>query len=260
MTTHVCYVGVKYDDGTHETIVIPCTHTAGDRTNEEFFAPRNFSKPGVIGWATFELPNSPVTRRGQIYAMAQVVIGKTHPAFMTGYPTTPNHLGLGQFEDSLSGRGHLSWREIVADVTPVDVTEALAATNAYRIVRGYVWYYHASGDAANRTLNVQLQNVGGDLPTGMTTGLKTTPWLQAQMTLTANQEATLYSRADEGKDGLTATVDDGSLSTVSTSSGPAPWPMKVGADDNAQLMFDVGSAHTNDRHSIYILQEEWIEE
>mgnify|MGYP001597724266 CR=1 FL=1 len=37
-----------------------------------------------------------------------------------------------------------------------------------------------------------------------------------------------------------------------------PFPLMVTEDDLMDLFFDVGSANANDRHSIYLLQEEWL--
>ncbi len=255
-TVNTSYVGVKYDDGTHDTIVIPCTHPSGDRSNETFFAPRNFPKPGEIEWATFELPDSPVTRRGQIYAMAQIVIGKTHPAFMTGYVTTPNHLGLGQFEDSLKGKGYLDWVQEENDKAGnTTSTTVLAATNARRIVRGIVVKYHSDANSATRTLTTTLRKIAdGGGPTGWS--IASDSWISPTISLIANQEGLLRI----GEHGFVSMNDNGTLTYADNTSAPNPFPLEVEQGDPVELVVVAGSGLAGDDYDVWVLYEEWIVE
>ncbi len=174
------------------------------------------------------------------------------------YISQTSGLKTGFFENSLEGRGYLNWRTIVSDVSPVNVTVALAAAGVLRKVYGFVWYYHSSDDVASRVADARLRNLGGALPTGMTTGVKTSAWFSGTLSLSADEEGMLYARADEGRDGMNVKTDDGVITTSSTATSPAPFPIWVDPDDNAEFLFGVGGIHANDRHSIYVLLEEWI--
>ena len=59
-------------------------------------------------------------------------------------------------------------------------------------------------------------------------------------------------------DGFSSFNDTGTLTSNDTGSAPIPFPYWAVEDDLAELFFDVASAHANDRHSIYLLQEEWL--
>ncbi len=156
-------------------------------------------------------------------------------------------------------QGRWYCQTLKSDVVPATFQEVLAITNARRIIWGFVWYYHASGDTATRTMKAALRNVGLALPTGMTEGDKTTPWsVENIATLTANEEGEHYViGARNGGDDIQVRVDDG---TIAIGNEPIPFPLMITQEDLAELVFTIGSPHANDRHSIYLLVEEWIEE
>ena len=52
--------------------------------------------------------------------------------------------------------------------------------------------------------------------------------------------------------------DNTVLSVRDVGSSPTPFPLTITEDDLAELFFDVASAQVADRHSIYLLQEEWL--
>ncbi len=168
-------------------------------------------------------------------------------------------IGLGETEDSMHGAGRLGWRTVVADVTPVDVTVALAALNTRRKIYGFVWYYHASSDVADRLLRVFIQAPGISLPTGFSISESILPTHSSPMGLSANEEGILYSYKSRGGEGVSARSDNGVLASEVTTADPQIWPIDVVEDDRIKLFFDVADAEAADRHSIFILQEEWIE-
>lgn len=260
-TENILYVRVQYDDGTWDTIRLPCTHSAGNRSNEIFSTPKPFTKPGRIDLATVENPDSPVVRRGQIYMMAQIGLQgtKPHAQFLTGYSTTPNHLGVGQFEDSFSGRGYRRVVAIADDVTPVDITSALAIANAIRKIYGFVWYYNCAAEVATRTTIATLRNVLGAGPTGFAGDVNAAVWQSPSPSLTTGQEGTVYcmNMGDDGP-GRSMSIDDGVPTVLNMATNPLPFPYVVLEDDPGELFFDVANAHADDRHSIYLFVEEWI--
>ena len=158
-------------------------------------------------------------------------------------------------------QGRWFWSTVLDDVAPAAATVTrLAASNARRIIWGFVWYYHASGDGATRVLRNMIRNPGLGLPTGMTQGANTRPWLsRADVTLTANQEGTIYAMGKRsGGDGFHSDVDNGTISVADASTLPIPFPLMVEENDLADLEFIVTDGHANDRNSAHILIEEWI--
>ncbi len=203
--------------------------------------------------------NADKLNRGQCYAILSVQRRLGADLLVSkGYVYSTNPIGLGEFEGAATGMGNLFRNTIVDDVTPVDVTKALALTNTRRLIHGFIWYYHCSSDSASRTMNVALRNLGGDQPTGMTSGTKTAIWNSGQVPLIADEEGVIYASSQGGRDGMVVRNDDGIVTTLSTATAPGPWPLSLMEGDNAELFFDVGSAHVNDRHSIYLIVEEWF--
>ncbi len=156
--------------------------------------------------------------------------------------------------------GAQEWRIIADDVAPVDITEILAATNARRIVYGFVWYYNASGDAATRVLTASVRKPGRTRPTGYGTSTTTRVWVSASVTLTVNEEGLIYAVNTGGRDGLTVYNDNGTVTVDDHTTAPSPFPLRVSQNDLVEIFFDITDGHANDRHTIMVLQEEWIEE
>ncbi len=249
---------VRRPDGTIDHYHVPeTTSFTSDRTI--------ITIPGDVVHADGEVVGGSVhgdfsgMRRGQFFVMYRLLRPGTDQLLAKGYVYALNPLGLGNFEDSRSGMGNRFLNAVANDVTPVDITKALAITNAFRLIHGFIWYYHCSGDTASRNIDVALRNVGGDPPTGMTPGGRTTVWESAGVALTANEEGVIFSHAEGGRDGYTSRVDQASRIVDNTGSQPAPWPLALVEGDNAELFFDVTSPEAADRHSIYLYIEEWLE-
>ncbi len=169
---------------------------------------------------------------------------------------------LGRFTDTGpgGGNGFKENRVIADDVAPADIEETLAATNALRRIDGFIWYYHCSGDVADRTLRAFFRSVGDGLPTGMTEGSNTIVgrWPTASvLTLSANQEGLIYVNASEGKS-YSINVDNGAFVKESTSTQADAFPYWAQENDVGEIFFDVTDEEAADRHSIYIIQEEWL--
>ncbi len=159
--------------------------------------------------------------------------------------------------------GRRFWFADAANVVPETThTVPLAATNAVRVVYGFIWYYNAAAQVANRILRVALEDPGLTQPTGMTSGANTRPWLNAaDTTLTTGEEATIYAMTGLGNgNGISSRVDNGTLAFDNLTTNPLPFPLLVPQDDAADLIFIATDFHADDRHSIYIMIEEWFEE
>ncbi len=158
------------------------------------------------------------------------------------------------------GNGFKENRVIADDIAPADIEETLAATNALRRIDGFIWYYHCSGDTATRTIRAFLRSPGDGLPTGMTEGPNTIVgrWpTSGVLSLIANQEGLIYVNAAEGKS-YSVNVDNGALVKESSSTQPDAFPYWAQEDDVGELFFDVTDGEAADRHSIYIIEEEWL--
>ncbi len=205
--------------------------------------------------------NADALRRGQCYAIldvqrrlgADLLVAK-------GYVYSTNPIGLGEFTEAAGGMGNLYWNAIANDVAPgASLSKNLATTNARRIIWGFAWYYHSSGDTATRVLRARVQDFAPARPTGMTSGIKTSPWLNPGTTsLTANQEGTIYVMGFDKGGAFVSAVDDGVINVGNTGTQASIFPLSVIEDDDAKLLLTVVDPHANDRHSAYILIEEWM--
>ncbi len=256
-------VRVEYDDG--EQAPFEVAHTPNsDRTSATDNVGSRVTRDGRVVSAVME---PAALKRGQCFARTRVLNASQNQVdeLNAGYVTGSKSVRLGEFEDSLSGRGFLSWvaaftGDRAGNAAAVDFD--LFATNARRKIYGVVWYYHCSGDVATRTLiGPSLIGLGGTKPTGFTqTGLNAFFWNTGNVTLTANEEGTIASYAATSM-GRTVTVDDGVVTTVDTSTAPTPWPLWV-TEDEADTLIRFG-AITNgeaaDTHSAFVAIEEWID-
>lgn len=257
-------INVTYDDGTDAAFPIiqttstdrteATTHSAGRATSKGFVT---MAFSGFTGVGT-------TTRRGQLYARIFMVDRNDvlRQALARGYLYQAGDISLGQFVEPSSGRGFSRNRALADDVTPVDIEHTLGITNALRRIDGFIWYYHCSSDSANRTLRVSMRDMGDGLPTGMTSGANTTAqlWPSAgALTLTANQEGLIYVNAAEGKIGFAVSVDNGAATHEDPTTEPDPFPYWAQENDVGEIFFDVTLAEAADRHSIYIIEEEWIQ-
>ncbi len=200
-------------------------------------------------------------KRGQVYAIGFVLRGGNNRALMKGYLYDYGPIPLGVFVEPLDGPGYRGPLAIADNIAPVDIQHTLGIADARRRIDGFAWYYHCSGDVADRTLRASMRDMGSGLPTGMTSGDNTTvkAWPSAGvLTLSANQEGFIYVNANTGKS-FAASVDNGVITVENITTDPDPFPYWAQEDDVAEIFFNVTLAEAADRHSIYIFQEEWIE-
>ncbi len=169
-------------------------------------------------------------------------------------PSFPNVVGPGPGH----GEGFKEKRAVADDIAPIDIQEPLAVNNAMRRIDGFIWYYHCSGDTATRTLRATLRDLGEGLPTNMTSGANTQAqiWPSAgALSLIANEEGTIVVLHDS----FAVSVDNGVATWENNTTAPNPFPYWANENDVGEIFFDVTSANAADRHSIYIIQEEWID-
>ncbi len=211
-----------------------------------------------------QITGSGLPAHGQFFANLEFFRSNVPRVLVRGY-ISPNEvpvLGTLVNPGPEGGAGLKENRVIVSDAAPADIQATLAQSNALRRVDGFIWYYHCSSDVASRTLRVTFRDPGDGLPTGMTSGANTTAatWPSAAvLTLTANEEGMIYVNAAEGKIGFAISVDNGSSTFENPTTNPDPVPYWVHESDTAELFFDVTDEEAADRHTIYIIQEEWLQ-
>ncbi len=230
----------------------PVAHS-GNRTRETFTEPTGGGFLWRLGTGT---PGG--VKRGQMYGEIGLEWrGGGGLSIGSGYISQMSGLKTGFFEGSRTGPGHLQWRTVADDIAPADITEPLAVANAFRRVFGYVWYYHCSGDVADRGLQASIRAPGPSIPTGFSIVERIVD--STQLTLSANQEGIVYSYKSRGGDGAGITNDNGTVANTTTSTFQQIWPLEVSEEDLIEIFFNVTNEEAADRHSIFILQEEWIE-
>ncbi len=207
-----------------------------------------------------QITGSGLPAHGRFFANLEFFRSNVPRVLTRGY-ISPNEVPvLGSFggpgpED---GAGFKENRVIVSDAAPADIQATLAQSNALRRVDGFIWYYHCSSDVATRTLRASIRDLGDGLPTGMTSGFNTTAqvWPSAgTLDLTANEEGMMVVN----RLGFAVTVDAGTRVFENNTIQPVPFPYWVRESDTAELFFDVTDEEAADRHSIYIIQEEWLQ-
>lgn len=251
---------VEFDNGRLREFNVKLTTTSDLQASSETFG--NLEANGRVVRAIVARITPATINRGQCYVILNVRDrnGVTVDQLAGDYLFETNNLSLDRYQSSLSGQGHLSWRTVSDDIAPADVTEVLAAANTRRRVYGFIWYYHASNDAASRTLIVQIRAAGTIKPTGysLTAILNN---IIGTVTLTADQEGIVYGyKGPGGGDGYGVSNDnDAALDIANAASAPAIWPIEVEENDLIELFFNQSSGNANDRMTIQILQEEWID-
>lgn len=246
---------VVYDDGSDDIFHVPRATTGAVRL-EEFSRPsRTAVKNGYVVSGVITAAQS--LKRGQTYVLGLIRTGgpegPVREILMADYvyATHPIPLDVVVGQGPEGGGGNFVIEAIADDVTPVDIAPAMAATNALRRVYGFAWYYNCAAEVANRTLITSVNNPLGAVPTGFTQ----TPlvWTSATITLTTGEEGWMY-----GKKNFVSYNDNGTLTYASTNTAANPFPLWVHEDDPIDFLFDVDAAHADDRHSIYIYYEEWL--
>ncbi len=230
-------------------------HTSGDRVLQTF-------DMGLIEEAEIlSLRVSGPGKRGQNWCEAYLIHrGEFADRLLIGYVHDGNGLALGDHTESGpgTGTGHLQWVALADDVTPVDITRVLAATNTFRRIYGFVWYYESSGDVATRTLRVQVQAPGLSIPTGFSIAEVVNLPHSGAVSLTQNEQGIVFAYSKDKGSGMSSRNDNGTLTTSDLTTQPSVFPIDVVEDDLWEIFFDVGGAEAADRHSIFLYQEEWI--
>ncbi len=259
---------VHYDSGRDDAFVLQDITTEGTRSLERFATESRALEAGWIVGAVAGTRTSPL-KRGQCYIQAHVgrdigdAGGLTQQILFQDYLYQGYNPTLGIFHGPGpgSGNGFKNNRILADDVAPVDVEHTLGITNALRRIDGFIWYYHCSSDVATRTMRVSVRDLGEGLPTGMTSGgntlVKAYP-SAGNLSLTQDQEGLIYVNANTGKS-FAISVDNGTPVIEDITTDPDPFPYWARENEVGELFFDVGAAEAADRHSIYIIEEEWIE-
>lgn len=225
----------------------------------------NIEGPGNVTRAVAVVEQG-APQRGEVFVLLRVrdrnttTVGELFSDYIYGnhVPAFPHVTGPGPGD----GAGFIKPRAVADDIAPADIQETLSAQNTLRRIDGFIWYYHASGDVADRQLRVTVRDLGVGLPTGMTSGTLTTAqiWPSAGvLTLSANQEGMMLVSATMGNS-FAVTGDNGTrvFEDVSVAQ-PLPFPYWANKADVGEFFFDVTDEEAADRHTIYILQEEWID-
>jgi len=253
---------VLYDDGSDDDLIINPATAAGTRTVE---SADGLNRAKANGWVVggSATVSAVATKRGQFYAVVSTTDGSAFTVLCRGYVYDGHGLQDGEFTEPGpgGGEGNLFVTAVASDVAPsATTTYTPAATNRLIHVKGYVWYYDASADAASRVLGAVISQPLGALPTGFAGTTKDDVWSSLQLTLTASEEGTLFltSSIKGGKDGYESRNDNGTLTVASVTTNASPFPLEVDENDPVVIVFSVASGSANDRHSIYVLQEEWL--
>ncbi len=262
VTTLVAIVYVEFDGGGRREFRTNLTTGSARASNSITFG--NMEKEGVVTRAVVAV-QSGSPQRGQTYVLLRVrdrnrlTVGELVSDYVFG-----SHLALFPFiigPESGAGSGFREPRAVADDIAPADIQEPIAVTGATVRIDGFIWYYHCSGDVATRTLRASIRDLGPGLPTGMTSGANTRiqRWPSAgTLDLTANQEGMMFVSGLLGKAGFATSSDDGTQTLEPTTTQPIPFPYWARPTDVGEFFFDVTDEEAADRHSIYILQEEWI--
>ncbi len=252
---------VLYDDGSEEDLLLLVSTFTANRT-----AQSSVREAGATAKRTGRIVTGIVgfggaLKRGQFYVTMDLFRGNEAVANLCrDYLYSMHTLPLGQFVDPGpgGGEGHLTWRAVADDIAPADITERLAAANAFRRIYGFVWYYHASGDTASRLMRATMRAPGPSIPTGFSINEDVNNPHSQDITLTANQEGILFAYKSRGGDGFSGRNDNAVLSAESPTSNPVIFPLDITDDDLWEIFFNVTAEEAADRHSIFIHQEEWL--
>ncbi len=264
------FANIRRESGKVDSYRTPVHSTSADRS-QVATGGGLLGAPGTIEGFVIERDGSDVTlpKRGQTFVIMQLVRrGSPIQNLATDYWSDTSPVALGHFVDAGpgGGNGFLSWVEVFNDRAgnAAAIDFPLFATSALRRIYGFAWYYHCSGDVAGRTfLQPSILGLGGAKPTGFTlTGANAFYWNPGgNLTLTANEEGLFMSRANTSM-GRTVRVDNGVATIIDTSTDPTPWPFWVTEEETDAIMrfsaITLGEAA--DRHSAYVLMEEWIRE
>lgn len=248
---------VLYDNGKDDDFTILGT-TVDTRIVEGFRTAKVASDDGYIieGHVQFD-GTADQSKRGQCFINVNLQSpgSPAKTVLCRGYLHEFHSVILGQYEANGpdGGEGFLSWVSLAADIAPVDITRTLALANTIRKVYGFVWYYNCAVVAATRTMDASMRNLGLAFPTGFAGAANADNWRASTITLTTGEEGTMTVIGNRH-----VSNDTNVLTIQNTAGAPTPFPYTATEDDLAAILFDVGAAEATDRHSLYLLQEEWL--
>lgn len=247
---------VVYDHGGQDLFHVPRFATVANRIEQSHPASKTALANGYV--VSGQVTSATTLGRGQCYVQAHVRTGggaddPIRSTLLGDYLYGLHAAPLGRFVDPgpSGGPGNLFILDIAEDVTPIDISTALGVTGAIRKIHEFAWWYHSSGDVADRTLVASFVEPLGPGPTGFS--ILATFWLSATLTLSANEEGLMFS-----KEGYTSYNDNGTLTRDDQTTSPSVLPLLVRGDDSVDFFTDVTLAEAADRHSIRILMEEWL--
>ena len=255
-------IHIEYDNGGFDDLELDVTTFTTDRTRISEPG-TNTASPGKIVLGPGTITDAILTgiatglKRGQFYANLAIKrstydLDLCRDYYYDGFP-----ISLGTFVESGpgGGEGFLSWVALAADIAPVAITHAMAATNAFRRVYGFAMYYNASGDAATRVMVASVRQLGLALPTGFGTAANALIFSTGTVSLIVSQEGSIVVTST-GRATKVALNTNGTLtgSTVNDT----PFPLDIVESDLGDIFFDLSGAHANDRWSVYVLREEWL--
>ena len=246
----------RYDDGGKLNVLSQHAATTDRTESSTDITADVFLKPGLVTSAVVTGPAG--IKRGQVYMRLNVVDGtdRVRGELAAGYVYEGHSLPLGEHIEPGPGGGEgiLTIEALASDVAPVAITFTAAATNAFRKLLGWAWYYNASADAATRVLNTEVRRPLGALPTGFATAGASDVFEVGGPTLTLSEEGTQYVKLE----GTTSFVSLDDNATIALGSTAVPGPFLIGEGDPMTIIFTPSAANANDRHSLYVLYEEWL--
>ncbi len=228
----------------------PVVHS-GNRTRETFTEPTGGGFLWRLGTGT---PGG--VKRGQMYGEIGLEWrGGGGLSVGSGYISQTAGLKTGFFENSLEGKGFLSWVQIANDVAGDVVTTALlAASNARRKIIAVLVKYESSGDTATRLLTVDIRDVADvSGPTGFS--IDEIVYKTSSVSLVANEQGMIYIAGNWYR----IANDNGSITIANNATTANPLPIWVDENDTAALVVTATDGESADRYDAFVQMEEWVE-
>lgn len=227
----------------------------GDRTEQT----EEVAIPGDELWDFNVRDADGSLERGQTYCAVDFVPpsgGSTIINLARGYVTTFGRLTMGDKDDPFSGHGDTRPESIGTDIAGnVDTAHNLDLTNAIRRIDGFIFYYHADGNASSRESVMRLRDLGSGVPTGFDAGNDRQVMALAGPSLIADEDGIFYMN----QFGYHATVDQATVTIANNASAPNPFPLWVNnAETSANLTFDISAGLAGDTYGGYIFGEVWF--
>jgi len=245
---------VRYDNGEDDVLFIADQTLTGDPPTVRVLRPSDVAR--MDGWVTDALVEMLTAdiKRGQVYV--KLFMDPFGPVLCSDYCYSDfGQVALGTYIQSGPGGGigYLRVATLKAEALPASFTVTLAVSNIIRLVHSLVWYYHCDSGVASRVLQCRLRQPLGAVPTGYDATDATLTWEAADLTLTADQDGSVF--ADQERTGIN---DNGTIAIDNQASAPTPFPLLVSEDNVTSLRFNVASEESGDLDVVYALYEDWV--